>query len=106
MLPYQLTSLAQADLESIASYTLEKWGKAQALRYGELLEQRFREIANRTAKSRQFSKRFPQVLVNRCEHHYIFFLHPEGQKPCIIAVLYERMNFVAWLGKRLDDEVT
>lgn len=104
MLPYQLTPLAQADLESIASYTLDKWGKAQVLRYGELLEQRFREIANRTANSRPFSQRFPQVLVNRCEHHYIFFLHPEVQKPCIIAVLHERMNLVSWLDKRLSDE--
>ena len=101
MLPYQLTSPAQEDLADIARYTLAQWGRAQALRYGELLERRFREIADRTAVSRPFSNRFPQVLVNRCEHHYIFFLHPEGQKPCIIAVLHERMNLVSWLDKRL-----
>jgi toxin ParE1/3/4 len=102
MPPYQLTRPAQQDLEEIARYTLATWGRQQAMRYGERLEQRFHEIAKGTALSRAFSSRHPQVLVNHCEHHYIFFLRPAGQKPCIIAVLHERMNLVAWLDKRFD----
>ncbi len=102
MPPYQLTPFAQQDLEDIARYTLTTWGRKQALRYGELLEQRFHEIADGTAISRTFSNRYPPVLVNHCEHHYIFFLHSEGQKPCIIAVLHERTNLVSWLDKRLN----
>jgi len=101
MPPYRLTPAAQDDLREIARHTLAKWGKAQALRYGETLEKRFQAIADKTALRRTFSERFPQVFVTRCEHHYIFFLHPEGQPSCILAVLHERMDFVAWLGKRL-----
>lgn len=101
MLPYQLTIPAEEDLKGIARYTLRKWGKTQALRYVEVLENCFYRIANKTALSRSFSSRYPQVLVTRCEHHCVFFLHPEGQKPCIIAVLHEHMDFVAWLEKRL-----
>lgn len=102
MLPYQLTALAQKDLEEIARYTFATWGEAQAFNYAELLEKRFYEIAKKTAVVRSFSARHPQIMMNKCEHHYIFFLHPEGQKPCIIAVLHERMNLVSWLQERLD----
>jgi toxin ParE1/3/4 len=99
---YQLTPGAEKDLEDIARYTLKTWGKRQAFRYGGLLEKRFQEIAERTALSRGFSSRYPQVLVNHCEHHYVFFLHPEGQPPCILAVLHERMDLVSWLDERLQ----
>jgi plasmid stabilization system protein ParE len=101
MPPYQLTVPAESDLKDIARYTRGKWGEQQAMRYGEALERCFRAIADKTAASRNFSKRFPQVFVTRCEHHRVFFLHPEGQPPCIIAVLHERMDFVAWLDRRL-----
>jgi plasmid stabilization system protein ParE len=69
MPPYQPTPEAEKDPEDIARYTLKTWGKRQALRYGELLEKRFQEITDRTALSRGFSSRFPQVFVNHCEHH-------------------------------------
>jgi toxin ParE1/3/4 len=103
MPPYKITPEAAKDLEDIARYTLKTWGKKQALRYGERLEQHFREIASKAALARTFSERFPQVFFSRCEHHYIFFLHPKGQKPCILAVLHERMNLVSWLDSRMED---
>lgn len=99
---YELTVPAQEDLKEIARYTLTEWGEKQSLHYAELLEKRFREIAARTAHSRPFSNRLPQVLVSRCEHHYIFYIHPEKKPPCIIAVLHERMNMLARLTDRLD----
>lgn len=102
MLPYRLTPPAQQDLKEIAHYTLEKWGGKQVLLYKDLLERRFHEIAHETAISRPFSEVYPDVLVNRCEHHYIFFVHPEGKKPSIIAILHERMNLVSRLKNRLD----
>lgn len=101
MLPYELTPSAQEDLREIARYTLTKWGKKQSLHYAELLETRFREIAARSAYSRPFSKRYSQILVSRCEHHYIFYVHPEGKPPRIIAVLHERMEMVTGLKNRL-----
>ena len=102
MLLYELTGTAQEDLKNIARYTLTKWGEKQSLHYAELLEKRFCEIAAKTAYSRSFSNRFPQVLVNRCEHHYIFYIHPEITPPRIIAILHERMAMLKRLKKRLD----
>lgn len=102
MLPYLLTPSAEDDLKDIARYTLKRWGKKQSLNYASLLQTRFLEIADRTAFSRCFSERYPQIQVTRCEHHYIFYIHPEGKRPCIIAVLHERMDKVAKLENRLD----
>jgi toxin ParE1/3/4 len=54
-----------------------------------------REIARYTL--RQWGER----QVTRCEHHYVFYLPPEGQKPRIIAVLHENMDLLARLEDRL-----
>ena len=103
MQPYELTPSAEIDLKEIARYTLKQWGKQQSLHYASLLEARFLEIANKTAFSRQFSEQYPQILVTRCEHHYIFYILSEGKRPCIIAVLHERMEMIAKLKRRLDE---
>jgi plasmid stabilization system protein ParE len=101
-LPVDFTEEAIKDLSDIASYTAETWGHEQALRYAELLNGCFKEIA----KGRIFTKvafsKYPNVRVCRCEHHYIFYLHRQGNvKPVILAVLHERMNFLARLKERL-----
>jgi len=101
MRPYQLTPLAEQDLKEIYRYTIKTWGKKQAKHYAGLLEKRFNDIASNTARVRNLSDLLPDVMFNRCEHHYIFFTHPNGQKPQIFAVLHERMDFVAWLKERL-----
>jgi plasmid stabilization system protein ParE len=102
LLLYELTTLAQEDLKDIARYTLTQWSENQSLHYAELLEKRFCEIAARTAYSRPLSSRYPQVLVNRCEHHYIFYIHQEKKPPRIIAILHERMNMLKRLKNRFD----
>jgi toxin ParE1/3/4 len=102
MLPYELTPAAEADLRDIVRYTLRQWGERQARRYVCLLEAGLRTIAEGRAVSRTFSERYPQVRVTRCEHHYVFYLHPEGQKPRILAVLHENMDLLARLEDRLS----
>lgn len=102
MLPYELAPAAEADLREIARYTLWQWGKRQARRYLRLLEAGLRKIAEGRAVFRTFSARYPQVRVSRCQHHYVFYLHPEGQKPRILAVLHENMDLLARLGDRLS----
>jgi plasmid stabilization system protein ParE len=102
MRPYDLTPDADADLENIARYTLVEWGEEQAERYLDRIEKQFLMIADRQIVPRQFSTRFPQVLVTRCQRHYIFYLHPEGEKPHIIAVLHERMDMIAKISHRLS----
>ncbi len=101
MRPYVLTQLAANDLKDIARYTLGQWGKKQSLQYANLLETRFQEIADSTAISRSFSNLYPQIRVTHCEHHYIFYVHDEGEHPCILAVLHERMDLVSRLQDRL-----
>ena len=102
MFPYELTPTAEADLREIARYTLRQWGVRQQRRYARLLAGCFLGIAEGRVRTRNFSERYPQVRVTRCEHHYVFFLHPEGQKPRIIAVLHERMDMLTRIGKRLS----
>jgi toxin ParE1/3/4 len=101
MLPYVLTQLAENDIKEIARYTLNQWGKIQSLRYANVLEKRFQEIADSTAISRSFSNLYPQIRVTHCQHHYIFYVHDEGKRPCILAVLHERMDLVSRLQNRL-----
>jgi toxin ParE1/3/4 len=102
MLPYELIPEAEADLKEIARYTFDQWGQEQSLLYARQLENHFLEIAARTARSRNFSQKYPEVRVSLCRHHYIFFIHPEGKLPRIIAVLHERMDLLNRLGTRLD----
>ena len=102
MSTYELTTAAEDDLKAIARYTLSEWGETQLFHYADLLEQRMKAIAQGTAHSRTFSKRYPDVRVTRCEHHYIFYLHPQNQAPKIIAVLHEKMDLVQRLKHRLD----
>jgi plasmid stabilization system protein ParE len=76
-------------------------GDQQQRRYARLLEACFQGIATNTVISRTFSQRYPQLRLTRYEHHYVFYLVPEGKKPRIIAVLHERMDFLARLADRL-----
>ena len=103
MQPYELTPSAEDDLKEIARYTLKQWGKQQSLHYASLLEACFLEISNKRVVSRQFTERYPQIRVTRCEHHFIFYIHNEGKRPCITAILHERMDMLAKLKKRLDE---
>jgi len=101
MVPYELTPDAERDLREIARYTLRQWGVRQQRRYASALEAGFRAIAKRRIVPRPFSPAYPDVFVSHCEHHYIFYLHPEGQKPRILAVFHENMDLLARLAERL-----
>lgn len=102
MRPYDLTPAAAADLRSIARHTLQQWGARQQRRYAGQLEACCLAIGNRTAVSRSFSDRYPQVQVVRCRRHYIFHVRPSGRKPLVIAVLHERMDLFARMKGRLE----
>jgi len=101
MLSYALTPEADADLEDIARYTILEWGVEQAKRYMNKLDQCFQKIGTKKVVGRTFSNRMPNVLVIRCEHHFVFYLHPSTEKPVILAVLHERMDMVNRLQDRL-----
>ena len=101
-LSVDFTREAIKDLSDIASYTAETWGHEQALRYAELLNEKFKKIARGLIFSKVAFSKYPNVRVCRCEHHYIFFMHPQkSPKPVILAVLHERMNLLERLKERL-----
>jgi toxin ParE1/3/4 len=102
MPPYDLTPAAEADLREIARYTLRRWGARQQQRYAHQLAACFQRIAEGRARSKTFSERFPQVRVARCQHHYVFYIYPEGHQPLMLAVLHEQMDLLARLGERLS----
>lgn len=81
---YDLTPDADADLEDITRYTILEWSSEQARVYLDKLHICFQQIALKKASSKSFSKKFPHLLVTRCEHHYVFYLHPKKTKPVII----------------------
>ena len=98
---YELTEDADSDVEEIIRYTIRRWGEKQARQYADKLHRCFEKIAGKEVVSRPFSKKYPKALVTRCEHHYVFCLHPEGKPPRVFAVLHERMDMLVRLKKRL-----
>ncbi len=102
MANYAITQDADTDLEIIARSTIETWGLEQAERYLDSLHQCFQNIGDRRVQGRAFSELFPHVFVTHCQHHYIFYLTPDNQKPVIFAVLHERMDLLVRLKERLS----
>ena len=102
MIPYHIIPAAEADLREIARYTRRQWGEVQARRYARTLASCFQKIAAGEVVQRSFSDHFPDLLASRCEHHFIFYLLPEGQKPQMIAVLHECMDLISGFRNRLS----
>jgi plasmid stabilization system protein ParE len=99
MRSYELTPDAEADLEEIVRYTIEQWGESQAESYLGKISQCFKNIANK--KTAAFLEKFPDACVVRCEHHYVFYLIREEERPVIFAVLHERIDMLIRLKDRL-----
>ena len=99
MRPYKITEDAEADLLKIWQYTAKTWGRAQADNYFHQIEDCFNKIAAGKARSRQPLAAHKKLKSVRYEHHYVFFL--AESEPVIMAILHEKMNFIARLEKRL-----
>ena len=104
MAEYELTPDAENDLGEIARYTKRTWGVAQTRRYKAALIRGFRGIAKGTVHSRQPLPHRSDVRSCQCEHHYVFSVHEQVEKPVIVAVLHENMDLIERLRERLEDE--
>lgn len=104
MTEYELTPDAENDLREIARYTMRTWGVEQTRAYKGALLREFSGLAKGTARSRQPLPHRPEVRICRCEHHYVFSVHEEGEKPVIVAVLHESMDLIERLRERLEYE--
>lgn len=95
---YDLTLAAEEDLRGIWRYTYDKWGFDQAETYFSMIEACCEAVGDGRARSKPLNRLPDDVRIHRCEHHYIVWL--DDERPIIIAILHERMNFVRRLKGR------
>lgn len=96
---YHLTQDAESDLVEIWLYTYEQWGREQADRYLDSLEQGCEKIVGSLVTEKSFQEIHPRLRAVLCQHHYIFFL--TNGKPTIIGFLHERMDLLSRITSRL-----
>ena len=81
---------AEADLLSIAGYTLRKWGKVQAIGYLDELESCCRMLADNPSLGRRCDDIRPGL--QRHEHaRHVLFYRQEASGILICRILHERM---------------
>jgi toxin ParE1/3/4 len=90
MPPYDLTKDAAQDLREVARYTLSKWGREALTQYRDGLKDTFKAIAFGEVQNRNFSQRFPDLLVTTYRYHYIFYFSENRLRPLIIGIIHER----------------
>lgn len=100
---YKLALAAEEDLDSIARYTLSKWGAKQASRYGAVLDAHFEAIGRGAARTRIFLPNRPELRVSHVGHHFVFHLVREKGHPLILAVFHENMDLMTRLRRRLGE---
>lgn len=99
MRSYDLTLAAEDDLRDIWRYTYETWGLDQAETYFDRIEACCDAVAGRTAQPKTLEVLPEGVHIFRCGYHYIVWL--DEDRPVIIAILHERMDFMRRLKDRL-----
>jgi toxin ParE1/3/4 len=92
MAEYRLSQLADADIVSIAEYTVKAFGIEQARRYRDGLESSFRMLANHPMRGRSAAQLAPRLRRWNYEAHAIFYV-PDEQGVFIVRVLHQRMDF-------------
>lgn len=99
---YRLTPDAENDLLEIAKYTVETWGVKQARLYEAAILRCFAALGQGSARTSIPITSRPELKSCRCQHHYVFSLHGESERPVIIAVLHENMHLITRLRVRLE----
>jgi toxin ParE1/3/4 len=99
MQSYDLTLAAEEDLRDIWRYTYETWGFEQAETYFDRIEACCEAVGDRRTRAKTFDRLPDGVRIHRFERHYIVWL--EEDRPVVIAILHERMDFVQRLKDRL-----
>ncbi len=98
---YKLTKEAENDLREIARYTMKNHGAKQLQTYRGKIKDKLKDIAQGKVRVRSFSKIFPQVLVTKCEHHFIFYITENHEKPVIIGIIHENRDIVSHIKSRI-----
>jgi toxin ParE1/3/4 len=70
---FELSRLAVADLDAIADYTVERWGKKQARVYIDALEARLTQLAHQPFIGRRREELASGLLCFPFESHVVFY---------------------------------
>ena len=87
----RLSRLAAADLESIAKYTIERFGIKQARRYRDGLEHAFQTLAEDPLRGRSAAHLATEMRRFEHESHIIFY-RTLDQGILVARVLHQRMD--------------
>jgi toxin ParE1/3/4 len=87
---YELSSLAESDLDSIGSYTVENWGAAQAVRYLADLEDCCQLLADSPGLGRSCDDILPGLFRQEQGKHVVFFRRTASGVR-VLRFLHERM---------------
>ncbi len=91
MASYRLSRKAAADLEAIATYTIEQFGIDQARRYRDSLGSRFEQLV----ESPKLGRRAEQLArgLRRLDHEsHIVFYTVENDDVLIVRILHSHMD--------------
>lgn len=98
---YEISKAAAKDWRDIIRYTLNKFGKKQVQKYTDSLQKCLDDLANKKGQLKTIEVSEYEVLIKRCQKHYIFALNEPNQPLLIIAIFHERMDLIQRLKNRL-----
>lgn len=93
---------AQAELREIVSYTVKKWGAAQARNYARQIDEAATDLATGQGFFRDWGDVLPGLRVKAAGSHFVFCLLRPGLPALVLAVLHKRMDLMVRLQRRLD----
>jgi len=99
---YEISIAAEKDWRGILRYTLDNFGKRQVQKYTNSLLKCLDDLANGVGLYKEIDVSGHQVLIKRCQRHYIFALNQTDQPLLIIAILHEQMDLIQRLKNRLS----
>lgn len=97
MADYRLTPRALADLDAIADYSLDRWGREQTERYLSNLTKRMEKLAETPSMGRDRSEVAPGYRSFPEGRHMIFYVEVEAGIS-VIGVPHASMDIRAHLG--------
>jgi toxin ParE1/3/4 len=93
---YNLSPLAQLDLDQISNYTADNWGREQAKNYSREFTRCFELLAKKPIKGRSCPEVRQGYYKYKSGSHFIFYrLNDSGID--IFRILHERMDFRQYL---------
>jgi toxin ParE1/3/4 len=90
MAKFRLSHLAEADLRDIGTYSLDKWGEDQTIRYIDALEACCRQLGDNPELGRACDQIRPGL--RRMEHgRHVVFYRIEARGILVSRILHQRM---------------